>query len=293
MIIGLLRINKPSSNPDAPAHRLIEAGRTLGHEMIELSEPDITIQEVNNHIHILHQGQPLPLLDVIINRPGYICEPSLHAVTTEALRRAGYRLVNGGPLVSSTKNKLSQRLLMAEAKIATPHFAICRTPERALEAARVIGFPLIIKVAFGTHGKGVFFAENVETFLPIVDYLSVRDGNPVIVEEFIKEADRKDLRAFVVGDQIVAAMERVAKDGDVRANAAIGGVGQHVELSSDEKELAIRAAKVFDLEIAGIDILRSNRGPLVIEVNANPGFEELERATGIDVAGAIIRYLEI
>ena len=261
--------------------------------MIALYEPEIVIQQNGAEVVITHCGAALPKMDVIINRPGYVEEPSLHTATTDALRSAGYRLVNGGEFVAITKSKLSQRFHLAISDVPTPRFALCRTPERALAAAKDIGFPVILKVAFGTHGKGVFFAENVETFLPIADYLTVRDGNPVIVEEFIKEADRKDLRAFVVGDQVVAAMERVAKDGDVRANASIGGVGQPVELSEQEKQLAIRAAKVFDLEIAGVDILRSARGPLVIEVNANPGFEELERATGIDVAGAIIRYLEI
>ncbi|MEK7105503.1 MAG: RimK family alpha-L-glutamate ligase [Patescibacteria group bacterium] len=292
MIIGLLRINKAPTNPEATPHRLVEAGRARGHQVIELYEPEIVIQQIGSDINITHQGSPLPKMNVIINRPGYVHEPGLHTVVTNALRSAGYKLINGGELVAATKSKLTQRLHLAEAGIATPKFALCRTPMRALAAAKEIGFPLILKVAFGTHGKGVFFAENIETFLPIADYLAVRDGNPVIVEEFIKEAGRKDLRLFVVGNQVVAAMQREAKNGDVRANASIGGVGSPVELTEEEKTIAIAATKAFDLQIAGVDILRSDRGPLVIEVNANPGFEELERATGIDVAGAIIDYIE-
>ena len=150
----------------------------------------------------------------------------------------------------------------------------------------------MIKVAFGTHGKGVFLAENIETLSPIVDYLTIRDGNPVIIEEFVAEAGRKDLRAFVIGDQVIAAMERTARDGDVRANASLGGVGRPVTLTDEEQQIAVKATKAFDLDLAGVDLLRSARGPLVIEVNANPGFEELTRATDIDVAGAIIEFVE-
>ena len=171
-----------------------------------------------------------------------------------------------------------------------PKSFVTKKPESALEAAIQIGFPVIIKVAFGTIGKGIFYAPDQETFGPIVEYLAIRDRNPVIVQEFIKEADRKDLRVFVVGGKIVASMERCAPEGDVRANTSNGGTGKVVILTKEEQDLALRVADVFGLEIIGIDLIRSNRGPLVIEVNANPGFSELERATGIDVAKAIIEF---
>ena len=292
MNIALLRSGR--SKPDQEAtltQRLLEAGRTAGHTMIELFEPDMVIAQTGDAVTIRHQGSPLPKIDLIINRPGYVEEPSLHAVTTDALAAAGYKIINGQKLGAS-KNKLTQHLLLAQAGLPLPRFAIARRPEQALQAAKMIGFPVIVKVAFGTHGKGVFFAADIETLSPIVDYLTIRDGNPVIIEEFIAEAERKDLRAFVVGDQVIAAMERSARADDVRANASLGGVGAAVTLSEQEKQTAIQAAQAFDLTIAGVDMLRSDRGPLVMEVNGNPGSEELERATGIDVAGAIIEYLE-
>ena len=126
----------------------------------------------------------------------------------------------------------------------------------------MIGFPVMIKVAFGTHGKGVFLAENIETLSPIVDYLTIRDGNPVIIEEFVAEAGRKDLRAFVIGDQVIAAMERTARDGDVRANASLGGVGRPVTLTDEEQQIAVKATKAFDLDLAGVDLLRPLAGLL-------------------------------
>ncbi len=292
MIIGILRSGRKHELPPAIPHRLVEAGHARGHEMVELHEPEVVLHEHNGHITITHLGVPLPKLDVIINRPGFVEEPSLHAITTSALRRAGYKLVNGSEVAEMSKNKLTQHLRLSQAGIAMPRWAIARRPERALEAAKVIGFPLIIKVAFGTHGKGVFLAQNEQTFSPIVDYLAIRDGNPVVLEEFIEEANSSDLRVFVLGGKVLTAMQRVARPGDVRANASLGGVGQPVVLTADEITLAIKATAAFDLDLAGVDMLRSKNGPLVMEVNANPGFKELERATGVDVAGAIIEYLE-
>lgn len=162
--------------------------------------------------------------------------------------------------------------------------------EGVMAAAEAIQFPLIAKVAFGTHGKGVFYAENIQTLKPIVDYLCVRDENPVILERFIAEAAHSDVRVFVVGGGIVAAMERKAMRGDVRTNIGSGGTGGSIELSETEKRVVLQAAHAFHLEICGVDLIRSKEGPLVLEVNAYPGFQELERVTGIDVAGAIINY---
>ena len=125
---------------------------------------------------------------------------------------------------------------------------------------------------------------------PIAEYLALRDGNPVIVQEFIKEAKTSDLRVFIVGGEVVAAMQRQAPSGDVRANTSNGGTGISVELTKTERELALSVTRLFELEVAGVDLIRSDRGPLVLEVNANPGFKELERVTGVDVADAIISY---
>ncbi len=169
-----------------------------------------------------------------------------------------------------------------------PPWAIVRAPAHALEAANRLGFPVIMKVPFGTHGKGVFYAIDSETFLPMVEYLNVRDGNPLIIEKFITEAQRKDLRVLVLQGKIVTAMERTARAGDVRAKASLGGSGTAVELSVAESALALKATEVVGLDLAGVDILRSTDGPLLIEINANPGFGELERATGMDVAKVIV-----
>lgn len=291
MIIAILRSDqpKPGEADTTVVPRLMEAGRARGHEMIELFEPEIVIRHTDPKTVIEHKGSPLPAIDVIINRPSFVEEPSLHTVTTDALQRAGYKLVNGHPLASVGKNKLAQHLILSANCVPMPAWAIARTPWRSVEAAKSIGFPVVIKVAFGRHGKGVFLAENEKTLLPIVDYLNVRDKNPVIIEKFIEEAAGTYVRAFVVGDKVVAAKERKTND-DVRANAAFYGENTAIELTDEERRIALGAAKAFDLDIAGVDLLRSKNGPLVLEVNASPGFESLEETTGIDVAGAIIDF---
>ncbi len=270
--------------------RLIDAGEALGHGVYKIYEQDLSFNCGGDKIDILHQGNPLPEVDVIISRPNFIEEPGLHLYATEMLMNAGYKIINGSSSFAVAKNKLVQHQIFQKENLPCPNFAITRNPQEALNAACKIGFPVIIKVAFGTLGKGVFYAENHETFQPIAEYLSVRDGNPLIIEEFVKEADRKDLRVFVIGGEVVAAMERQAPMGDVRANTSSGGTGFEVELTDEERELAVLVAKTFDIEICGIDLIRSKNGPLVLEVNSNPGFKELERVTGKDIAKLIVEY---
>lgn len=291
MRIGILIFSGPKHDEYTQAERFEEAGRELGIEVVRIHEPLTAIRHdgvkttffTDDGADIMTLG-----LDAVICRPNFVEEPSLHQFTIQALQDLGLRVVNGSIL--APKNKLDQRLRLAALNIPMPRWAIAHRPEQAVAAARDLGFPVIVKMAFGTHGKGVFYAPTSETLLPIIDYLAVRDKNPVIVEEFVQAADRKDVRVFVLGGRVLAAMERVAKDGDVRANASIGGTGRPVTLSPEEERAAIAATEAFQLEISGVDILRSSRGPLVIEVNANPGFKELETVTNVNVAKAILEY---
>ena len=268
---------------------LEDAARLGGHEVSRLFETKFSfVCDVAGNVQSFYEGRPFAGCEVIIYRSNFIEEPSLHLHVPQLLMRAGYRILNGSGDVALAKNKLVQHVRFSEARLPMPRWAIVRESAQALSMAQELGFPVIVKVAFGTHGAGVFYAENLETLNPIVDYLLVRDGNPLILEEFISEAERKDLRVFVVGGKIVAAMEREARSGDVRANASIGGKGSPVELSEEERRVVLRASEVSGLDILGVDVLRSKRGPLLVEINANPGFAELKRVTGVDVAGAII-----
>lgn len=286
MIIGILIFSEPYLDYFTGAARIEEAANALGYTAVRLYEPNFSLCDGE----LLYENKSIPEVGVIISRPNFVEEPSLHRYVVETLIEKRYKVINGGPAVTIAKNKIEQLRAFQKHKLPYPKSVITKNPEAAFEAAKQIGFPVIIKVAFGTIGKGVFYAQDQETFCPIVEYLTIRDKNPVIIQEFIKEADRKDLRVFVVGKKIIAAMERCAPEGDVRANTSNGGTGKLVELSKEEQRLALHTARLFGLEIIGVDLIRSNRGPLVIEVNANPGFSELEHVTGINVAKAIIDF---
>lgn len=289
MKLGILIAKRSRDNAGTNIDRLEQAGRERGHEMVRIYEAAIRFSPSTDGIEAMYEDQSLRSFEALIYRPNFVEEPGLHAHTLELLAQCGVRVMNGQAQdIGVTKNKLLQHARFAAAGIPLPRWAITQDGRAARAAAEQIGFPLMIKTAFGMHGTGVFYAENWETFLPIAEYLSVRDNNPILLEECITYAERKDLRLFVVGGRIVAAMERAAREGDMRANASIGGTGRVVELTEEEKTLALKTAALFHLEILGIDILRSERGPLVIEVNANPGFETLEKVTSVNVAGAII-----
>lgn len=291
MKLGILVYTKPREEgaPHANIQRLIDMCQTQGHTVDVLYEPMLSFHQ-NMELRVMYGTEPLGAFDVILNRPNFTEEPTLHTVTMELLTKAGYRLVNGHLSVYLTKNKLHQHAIFAEADIPCPRWSVIFGPEGLEAATKALNFPLIAKVAFGTHGKGVFFADTFKTLRPIVDYLTIRDENPVILEEYIGETHGADVRAFVVGGEVVACMERQAHTADVRANIGSGGTGIATKLTETEKRVVLHAARAFHLEICGVDFMRSHRGPLVLEVNANPGFEELERVTGIDVARAIIDY---
>ena len=155
----------------------------------------------------------------------------------------------------------------------------------------VEGIPLVIKLLEGTQGKGVVLAETKKAASSVLSAFRQLKAN-ILVQEFIKEADGKDIRALVIGDKVVGSMERKAPEGDFRANLHLGGEGKEVVLTDEEKNIAIKAAMTLGLGIAGVDLIRSNRGLLLIEVNSSPGLEGIEAATGKDIASKMVNYIE-
>ncbi len=290
MRMGILISSEPRGEVATGATRLEHAAQARGVECDRLFAPLFSFHVDGDALSVRYEGRRFEGYDALVYRPNFIEEPSLHAHVPELLIRAGFPVVNGRADVASTKNKLAQHVRFLREGVPTPRFAIAKRADEARIAARDIGFPVVVKTPFGTHGVGVFYAADEETLLPIIDYLGVSDGNPVILERFVSEAGRKDLRVFVLDGRVLAAMERTAPAGDIRANASQGGVGSAVELTDEERALALRIADLFQCEIAGVDLLRSATGPLAIEINANPGFAELERATGKDIAGAIVDF---
>lgn len=291
MTIGILLFGKPGTDRVLPeTERLEQAARERGHTTQRLYVNHFTLLPGTHGVEARYDGAPFVSPDVVIARPSSSEDPGTHAALLDLLTQAGCRIVNNVGQLERVKNKIRQKMCLDAAGVPTPRWSIARGGDQAADAARTLNYPLVVKMPHGSRGSGVLFAPDAKALRPLVDFTTHRRATPVYLEEFVAEANCQDLRIFVVDGKECASMRRVAPPDEIRANAAVGGTGERVEITQEELDLALRAAKVFDLDIAGVDIIRSSRGPLVLEVNSNPGFEELESATGVDVAGAIIAF---
>lgn len=200
--------------------------------------------------------------------------------------------LNESIAISRSRDKLRSLQLLARKGIGLPVTAFAsdpRTTEDLIETCG--GAPLVIKLLEGTQGKGVVLAETRNAAESVIEAFRGLNAN-ILVQEFIKEAGGADIRCFIVGEKVVAAMKRQGKEGEFRSNLHKGGSAELVKITPEERSTAVRAAKVMGLNVAGVDLLRSNHGPVIMEVNSSPGLEGIEMASGKDVAGAIIQFIE-
>ena len=271
--------------------RIVEAARGRGHE-IDVIDPIACSIVVSRFTHRLFaRGRELVGHDVVIPRIGASITDYGMAVLTH-FERAGVPSVNSVIAILRSRDKLRALQYLSAHDVGIPRTAIARTPEAIRGAVDAVGgTPVIIKLLKGTQGVGVMKAESPEGVESIIDTLWGL-GQNIILQEFIAESMGRDLRAIVVGGELVAAMRRVAKKGEFRSNLHRGGNGQRVELEPKYQRAALDAARIMGLGVAGVDLLESRDGPRVIEVNSSPGLRGVERATGIDVAQRIIAHAE-
>ena len=271
--------------------RLVEAGEKRGHEMLVLDhlKCDLVIEKKNPVI--VYKNEVITGVDAVIPRIGASVTFYGTAVVRQFEMMKVFSSTESQALVRS-RDKLRSLQILSRADLGLPKTAFANYSKNASEIIkRVGGAPLIIKLLEGTQGLGVVLAETqsaAESVLEAFNGLQAR----VIVQEFIKEAKGADIRAFVVDGVVVGAMKRQGKEGEFRSNLHRGGTAQIIELSEDEENAAIKAAKCMGLGVAGVDMLQSARGPLILEVNSSPGLEGIERATEKDIANTIIRYVE-
>jgi ribosomal protein S6--L-glutamate ligase len=200
--------------------------------------------------------------------------------------------LNESVAIGRARDKLRALQILARAGIDLPATAFAHDPKRALDVIKQVGgAPVVIKLLEGTQGMGVILAETEASAASTIEAFSAANVN-IMVQQFIGESGGSDIRAFVVDGQVVAAMRRRGKAGDFRSNLHRGGRAEAVEMTDQERDVAVRAAEALGLNVAGVDLLRSKRGPLVVEVNASPGLKGIEAASGIDIAGAILAFLE-
>lgn len=271
--------------------RLVEAAEERGHQ-IEVIDPLMCYMNINKTKSGIHyKGEVLEQFDAVIPRVG----ASITFYGTAVLRQfemMGVYALNESSAISRARDKLCSLQLLAREGIGLPITGFADKPGDIPDLIEMVGgAPLVIKLLEGTQGIGVVLAETRTAAESVIEAFMGLNAN-ILVQEYIKEANGADIRCFIIGNKIVASMKRQAKAGEFRSNLHRGGTASLVKLSADEKRTALAAAKTMGLHVAGVDILRSNHGPVVMEVNSSPGLEGIEGATDIDVAGRMIEYLE-
>lgn len=272
--------------------RFREAAEARGHEfvVINLLECFVNLSSQDNHI-FYKDGVAIKGLDAIIPR----ILPDVTFFGTAVLRQfemQGVFPLNNSLSIVRAQDKLRTLQIFAKNNIPMPTTGFAHSPINTNAVIESVGgAPLIVKLVEGMEGVGVVLAETKSAAVSVINAFKGLKAN-ILVQQFIKESSGRDIRCYVVGDKVVAAMERVAKDDEFRANVALGAEVRPVEVTAEEEELAIRAAKVIGLGAAGVDMLRSDSGPLVIEINSCAGLKGIEAASGVDVAAAVIAYLE-
>lgn len=272
---------------------LVEEAKSRGHKVRVLYAKHVSLVFGNGKT-LTYKGEVLDPsdFDAILVRPGFTADPSVNASIIKQFQLAGFHVINTYIGVFRAKNKIRTLQMLNHFGLPVPRTHVLGDASLLESAAKEFTFPVIIKSIFGTHGTGVFIAESMRSLAPIVDYLTKKEKGPVKLQEYIEEANGKDLRIFVAGKKILASMERSAKAGEFRANFHKGGSVDKVELTKEERLLAIKATQVLGLDVAGVDILRTKTGPKIIEVNSNPGLEGISKASGVNVAAKLIDFIE-
>lgn len=287
MLLALL-----ARNPHLYSHqRLVATAEARGHTVHTVNTLHVHMNITSNRPVLRYDGRTLPRYDAVIPRIGASITHYGLAVLRQFEIQGVYPL-NESVAIGRARDKLRALQILAREGIDMPITAFAHGPRNAETVIREVGgAPVVIKLVEGTQGLGVILAETEASAKSIIEAFSAANVN-ILVQEFIKNTGASDIRALVVGGRVVATMKRVGKAGDFRANLHRGGTAEPVAITSAETAMAIASAKAIGLNVAGVDILRSTRGPKVIEVNATPGLKGIETATGADVAGEIITFLE-
>lgn len=271
--------------------RLKEAGEERGHEVRVIDHMRCYMNITSHKPKVMYQGKPLEDIDAIIPRIG----ASNTFYGTAVVRQFEIMNVftaNESQAISRSRDKLRCLQILARRGIGLPVTGFAHSTQDIEGLIDIVGgAPLVIKLLEGTQGIGVVLAETQQAAKSVIEAFRGLDAN-ILVQEFIKEAGGMDIRCFVIGDKVIAAMKRQGAPGEFRSNLHRGGSASKIRLTPEERSTAIRAAKAMGLRVAGVDLLRSNHGPVVMEVNSSPGLEGIEKATETDVAGKIIEFLE-
>jgi ribosomal protein S6--L-glutamate ligase len=287
-----MKIAVLSANPKLySTSRLVDAAIERGHEVevINHNHCYVAMETGNNNVYLGEQA--LTDFQAIIPRIGASVTFYGSSIIRQFEVKQVYTTLSSLALVRS-RDKLRATQVLAKHGIGIPKTVFAKQPRDVQNLIKTVGGPpLIVKLLEGTQGLGVVLAETKTAAKSVIEAFYGLNAN-ILVQEFIKEAGGSDIRVVVVGGKVIAAYKRQGQEGEFRSNLHRGGQGEKVKLSAAEKKTAVAATKALGLNIAGVDMLRSERGPLVLEVNSSPGFEGVEKVTGTDVAGKIIEFIE-
>jgi ribosomal protein S6--L-glutamate ligase len=287
MKIAVLSTNKSLYS----TRRLVEAGEARGHDVPVYNHKRCYMNIVSSKPEIHYNGEVIEAVDAIIPRIG----ASVTFYGTAVIRQfevMGVYSVNESVAVTRSRDKLRALQLLSRKGIGLPKTGFANAPGDTEDLLTLVGgAPVVIKLLEGTQGVGVVLAETRKAAESVIDAFRGLKAN-FMVQEFIKEAGGADVRCLVVGDKVVASMLRQGKEGEFRSNLHRGGSAKLIKITPEERRTAVRSAQVMGLNVAGVDLLRSSRGPVVMEVNSSPGLEGIEEATGKDVASMIIEFIE-
>jgi len=271
--------------------RLAEAARDRDHEVRVLNPLRCYMDITSHHPEIHYKGEKLQGFDAIIPRIG----ASITFYGTAVVRQfemIGVFCLNESVAISRSRDKLRSLQLLARKGLGLPVTGFAHSTQYTDDLISLVGgAPLVVKMIEGTQGVGVVLAETDKAAQSVIQAFRSLKAN-ILVQEYIKESSGRDIRCWVIGDKVVAAMLRQGPEGEFRSNLHRGGRAETIRITPEERSTAVRAAKIMGLRVAGVDMLRSNHGPVIMEVNSSPGLEGIEKTTGKDVAGMVIAYIE-
>jgi ribosomal protein S6--L-glutamate ligase len=287
-----MKIAVLSLNPDLySTRRMVEVGRERGHEVEVVDYLRCMVNIASHRPSIIYQGRELHDVDVVIPRVG-VSHTFYGTAIVRQFEMMGTYSVNESQAISRSRDKLRCLQLLSRKGIGLPVTGFAHNTKDIQGLIEIAGgAPVVVKLLEGTQGIGVVLCETQNAAESVIEAFRGLDAN-ILVQEFIKEAKGADIRTFVVGDRVVAAMKRQGAPGEFRSNLHRGGHAEKIKLSPEERSTAVRASKAMGLRVAGVDLLRSNHGPVVMEVNSSPGLEGIESSTGKDVAGAIYDFID-
>ncbi|SEK29438.1 30S ribosomal protein S6--L-glutamate ligase [Pacificibacter marinus] len=287
-----MKIAMMARNANLYSHkRLKEAAEERGHQLDIINTLRCYMNIASRRPEMYYNGEKLEGYDAVIPRIGTSVTFYGLAVLRQFEMMGVYPL-NESVAIGRSRDKLRSMQLLARDGVGLPVTTFAHDPKQTDEVLKLAGgAPIVIKLLEGTQGLGVVLADTDRSATSVVEAFRA-SGTNILLQEFIKEAGGTDIRAIVVGGKVIAAMKRTGAEGDFRSNLHRGGSAQLIKLSPEERSTAIRAAKSMGLNVCGVDMLRANHGPVVMEVNSSPGLEGVEKATGLDVAGKIIEHME-